>query len=251
VRATSRNWDDFHCVAGALERLVIDARFPLVRRLVHAHRFCTSLERCKWKRIDTKAVAELVDVLERAAPNEVGELFRDRQPPSPSAAKLFRRLAAHFIRCVPGGRPIRSWRDHWRAFRFGGQLARANTTLPDLHPAFPKANLDQLESALGPLADDVRLPLDRFFETHAISKRYALAQSNYALTDSFRRLAFTYPMGLWMLRWLALERQPTADDMVQIVVALERGFVLPALNSAARYLSESGELERLIAWYGR
>lgn len=58
-------------------------------------------------------------------------------------------------------------------------------------------------------------------------------------------------MALWMLRWLAVERDPTAEDMVQIVVALERGYALPALNSAAGYLAESSELERLIAWYGR
>jgi hypothetical protein len=39
--------------------------------------------------------------------------------------------------------------------------------------------------------------------------------------------------------------------MVQIVVALERGIVLPALNQATRYLAQSGDLERLIAWYAR
>jgi hypothetical protein len=58
-------------------------------------------------------------------------------------------------------------------------------------------------------------------------------------------------MSMWMLRWLADDREPVADDMVQIVVAMERGVVLPALNRATRYLAQSGELERLIAWYGR
>jgi hypothetical protein len=39
--------------------------------------------------------------------------------------------------------------------------------------------------------------------------------------------------------------------MVTVVVALERGLALPALRSATVYLAESGELERMIAWYGR
>jgi hypothetical protein len=39
--------------------------------------------------------------------------------------------------------------------------------------------------------------------------------------------------------------------MVQIVVAMERGLALPALNRAAGYLAESGQLERMIVWYGR
>jgi hypothetical protein len=54
-----------------------------------------------------------------------------------------------------------------------------------------------------------------------------------------------------MLRWLTTERAPTADDLVQIVVALERGLELRALSSPANFMAESGELERLIVWYSR
>ncbi|MEX2093263.1 MAG: YkgJ family cysteine cluster protein [Pirellulales bacterium] len=251
LRRTTRGWDDFHHLAGALERLVVDGRFPLVRRLVHGLRFCALVDECKWKGIVHDAVAELAAVLEQSATNDVGPLFQDRQPPSPAAARLFRRLGAHFIRCVPGGRPTRTWLDHWRVFRASGQLARTRGQLPELHPRFPTAHVDQLERPLGPLAENVLHPLDRFYESQAISKRYVLTQANFSLVDSFRTLAFTFPMALWMLRWLAVDRDPAADDMVQIVVALERGYVLPALNSAAGYLAESGELERLMAWYGR
>ena len=58
-------------------------------------------------------------------------------------------------------------------------------------------------------------------------------------------------MSLWMLRWRAVDREPAADDMVQIVVALERGLELSALSRATSYLAESGELEQLVAWYSR
>ena len=131
------------------------------------------------------------------------------------------------------------------------QLARATNILPELHPRFPAISLDQLERPLGPLRADVLLPLERFYQGHAVSKRYALGAPGGSLIDSARRLAFAFPMSLWMLRWLADGREPAAEDMVQIVVALERGLVLPALNRATHYLAESGELERLIAWYGR
>ena len=40
-------------------------------------------------------------------------------------------------------------------------------------------------------------------------------------------------------------------NMVQIVVAVERGLALPALVRASGFLAVSGELERLIAWYAR
>jgi hypothetical protein len=130
-------------------------------------------------------------------------------------------------------------------------LSRGASVLPELHPRFPAIELERLERALGPLSADVLRPLERFYVSHVVSKRYAIGPPGGSLVDSARRLAFAFPMSLWMLRWLAAGREPVPDDMVQIVVALERGISMPALNGAARYLADSGQLERLIAWYGR
>lgn len=251
VRRTVRSWDDFHRVADGLQRLLVDDRMPLVRRLVHCLRFCSLLEQCKWNRVKTESVTELIEVLEQAADHDVGPLFQERRPPARSAARLFRRLGAHFIQCFPGGRPTRTLFDHLRVFRISGRFARATTLLPEMHPQFPAVAMEVLERPLGPLASDVLHPVDRFYESHAMSKRYILADPGSSVVDSVRRLAFVFPMSLWMLRWLTAEREPTAENTVQIVVAMERGLMLSALNHAARFLAGSGELERLIAWYGR
>ena len=251
LRRTTRSWNDFYSLVEAVQRLLVDSRFPLVRRLVHALRFCTLLEQCNFNRVGTESIAELTRSLEQAASHDVGILFQDRQPPSPSTARLFRRLGAHFIRCVPGGLPTRTLVDHWRVLRLSGRLARMTTLSPELHPQFPAVDVDRLERPLGPLAGDVLHPLSRFYESHAISKRYILVRPNDTVVDSVRRLVFTFPMALWMLRWLAVDRKPVAEDMVQIVVALERGFVLPALRGAAGFLAQSGQLDRLLAWYSR
>jgi hypothetical protein len=135
--------------------------------------------------------------------------------------------------------------------RLSSRLARGPHVLPELHPRFPTIDAERLEQPLGPLSTDVLQPLNRFFEAHALSKRYVLAAPGGSLVDSARRLAFAFPMSLWMLRWLAADREPTSDDIVQIVVALERGVALPALTGATRYMAGSEQLERLIAWYGR
>lgn len=246
-----RSWDDFYFVAEGIERILVDDRFPLVRRVVHSVRFCNLLEQSKLKRVAPEALVELSEALQELACSDAGHLFQDRKPTTKRAGRLFRRLGAHFIRCVPGGRPSRTLGDQWRVMRLSGQLARGKRILPGLHPRFPAIGLDRLERPLGPLTTDVLQPLDRFYKTHAVSKRYALGAPGGSLVDSVRRLAFAFPMSMWMLRWLADGREPAADDMVQIVVAMERGVVLPALNRATRYLAQSGELERLIAWYGR
>ena len=251
LRRTARSWDDFYRVVDAIQRLLTDNRFPLVRRLAHCLRFCSLLEECKWKRVGTEAVAELIEVLEQSACGDVGALFQDREPPSSSTARLFRRLGVHFIRCFPGGQPTLRLSDQWKVFRLSGQLARSTRLLPELHPRFPAIQLDQLESPLGPLSENVLKPLTRFYESHAVSKRYALANSSRSVVVSFRQLAFTFPMALWMLRWLAVERQPEREDMIPIVVAIERGIALRGLSRAAGYLAETGQLDRLIAWYSR
>jgi hypothetical protein len=251
VGRTRRSWDDFHRVAESIERMLTDERLPLVRRLVHGVRFCNLLAQCKLKRVRPEAFSELVAATKLLACADIGHLFQNREPPSKRTGRLFRRLGAHFIRCCPGGRPMRTLRDQWRVMRLSGRLARGANVLPELHPRFPAIALDTLERPLGPLANDVLRPIDRFFVAHAASKRYSLAQPACSLVDSFWRLALAFPMSLWILRWLAADREPVAEDMVQIVVALERGIKLPALYRASRYMAESGQLERLIAWYGR
>ena len=51
VGRTQRSWDDFYHVVEAVERILLDERLPLVRRLVHSVRFCNLLEQCKLKRV--------------------------------------------------------------------------------------------------------------------------------------------------------------------------------------------------------
>jgi hypothetical protein len=69
-------------------------------------------------------------------------------------------------------------------------------------------------------------------------------------------LALLYPIGLWMLRWQAHDRTPTADDMPPIITALDRGQgYAPLAGSKQRWrlqtLARLGELERLVIWYAQ
>ncbi len=251
VKRVQRGWDDFECVATAVERCLTDENLPLVRRIVKCARFCNLIEQCRWKRLAPDSVNEVIQAANELSELELGELFRDRVAPSTRASKLFRRLGAHFIRCVPGGKPTRTLRDHWNAMRASGRLAKARIMPANLHPRFTAVAAEKLELPLGRLAGNVQLPLERFITAHAVSRRYALSQPTSSLVDNVRRLAVTFPMAMWLLRWLAVDREPTAEDMVEIVVAIERGMAMAGLDRAVRWLAECGELERLAAWYAR
>ncbi len=79
---------------------------------------------------------------------------------------------------------------------------------------------------------------------------------DWSLVDSVRSLVAAFPIGLWLLRWAAHGREPTAQDMVQIVVALDRGngfapLTGPLQRWRLRLLATDNQLERLIVWFAR
>lgn len=94
-------------------------------------------------------------------------------------------------------------------------------------------------------------PLSRLFETHTESKYYAIVGHQRSLVESYRALALSYPLAMWLLRLVIGKREPQTSDVVDTVVALERGQGLTGLSRGATAMANSRELERVIAWYAR
>jgi lysine-N-methylase len=251
VRGAVRTWPEFLVAAEALTRLMTDERFPPVRRIIHALRFCELLSQCKLRRVKEESWQELIEILETSSQENSGDYFRDRQAPSRGTALLFRQLGVHYVRSHPGFTPARGWREQWRLVRMLAKFARGKGSVPALHAELPAASFDDLEQPLGPLAEEVARPLNRFFETQATSKQYAMVMPRQSLVESFRSLALTYPMGLWLLRLGIGDREPLAEEMIDVVVALEGGQGLPALARAATAMAGTQQLERVVAWYAR
>ncbi|HEX5103617.1 MAG TPA: YkgJ family cysteine cluster protein, partial [Pirellulaceae bacterium] len=65
-----RDWRTTRRVLDALQRLLCDERFPIVRRLVHSLTFCRLIEQAQTRRLADDQLAELCTVLEQAAPDE-------------------------------------------------------------------------------------------------------------------------------------------------------------------------------------
>jgi lysine-N-methylase len=245
------SWSDWLAVADALTRLTTDERLPLVRRLVHGLRFCLLLEQCTLGRIDSTTLREVINLLETSAPDGVGELFRVRPPPTSAASFLFRQTAVHYIRSHPSF-PVASKRNNpLRLMWLSARFARGRGAVPDMHPHFPTTTFKQLERPLGALATDLLSPLDRYFTTQAASRHYAIVGHRRSLVRSYRSLVFAYPMALWLLRLAIGDREATVDDVIDVVVTLDRAQGTATVDRVANLLSNSDQLERLLAWYGR
>lgn len=250
------SWDDFLIVAKQIERILTDERFPLVRRIAHGLRFCAMLEQCKLRGIEGQKLMDLCEVLGESS-TDVGDLFRKRIAPSAAAMTLFRQAGAEYLRLHPTLVISESWRERWRMARAAVAFVRGSGTVPRMHPGLPETTFAALERSLGHLDESVQRPLNRYFESHAISLQYALVgRRGWTLTQSFRTLALAYPVGMWLLRLCCTDRTPTAADAIDIVTIMDRGQGYAPLNSAnhrsrVAMLSRLGALERLAMWYAR
>jgi lysine-N-methylase len=251
-----RSWSDFLIVARRIELLLADGRFPLVRRVVHGLRFCAMLEQCNLTGFEGNRLAELCELIGENS-TEVGDLFRKRIAPSQAAMTLFRQAGAECLRLHPTFVPSQSWRERWRMARAAVAFVRGTGRIPRLHPGLPETTFEDLERSLGHLDEPVQRPINRFFETHAASLQYALVgRAGWTLTQSYRALALSYPVGMWLLRICCTGRAPTPSDTIDMVTIMDRaqGYApLMARNHRSRIaiLARMGQLERLAMWYAR
>ena len=252
-----RGWKVTRKLLDALHRLLIDQRYPPVRRLVHAIVFCQLLERAKTAPLEDGKLIELFQVLESSVADEVGDVFSQRKAPSAAASVIFRQIAIEYVRLHPRYYVRPSWGQRLKLAWTAWKMLRGRGRLPSLHPKFPVATFEQLEQPLGLLDASLYQPFVRLIETTSESWSYALAnRSGWSVTESLRQLAITYPIGLWLLRWACAGREATLADVLDIVTALDRGQGYAPLAGTQqrhrlRVLAGMDELTRIVAWYGR
>jgi lysine-N-methylase len=259
ISRLGRDWADTRQVTGALERLMTDRRFPLVRRLIHGLQFCQLITDCRRRKLEalkSPEFGELMAILEAAALEGAGRWFSDRQPPKRWAAALFRQAGGEYLQPHPRLTTRPTWRQRIRLARTAWSFARGKGRLPQMVSGFRGETFAELESPLGALATDIMTPLDAYFETHIMSGRYAaLGYRAWPIVEGFRAAALSFAVALWLFRW-ACGTEPTADEIIPIIACLDRsqGYApLVGVRHRRRVntLAQDGQIERLVAWYAR
>ncbi len=252
-----REWRVARRLLETIQRLLTDERFPPVRRLVHGLILGRLVEQAQTRSLSNQRLLDLFDVLEKNVADEVGELFSQRANPSRAALVLFRQTAGEVVRLHPGLVTKPGWGDRYRLAVAAWKLVRGRGPLPPLHPSFPAATFEQLENPLGVLDPAIYQPLSRLIETAAVSWSYALENRHgWAIIESLRMLALTYPIGLWLLRWRSSGDSPKTEHLPGIIASLDRahGYAPLAGGKQRRrlqILARLEELEKLIVWYAR
>lgn len=252
-----RDWKTARVVLKCAADLLQDERYPPVRRLVHALQFAGLLNKAKTRQLDDSKVWELCRTLASLVPEESKIFFEQRTEPKSYSKVMFRLMAIECARLHPDVKPVPRWSSRLQLMRIAFKVVVGSGKTPFVDTTFPITSFDRLEQPLGALSPELYRPLFRMIETNAASAMYAIAErSDWSVIESIRALAILYPVGLWLLRWVAHERPPTIDDMLSLVVALDRTQGHAALSGGAHrwrlsMLGSQEELERLIVWYGR
>ena len=184
-------------------------------------------------------------------------MFNKRAGPNRQAGKLFRQTILEYLRLHPDFAGEYSWRERWRlisaAFRFG----RGMGAIPRFRLPFPPASFESQERSLGPLAETVLKPFNSYFETAVVSWRYAmLKRSGWSMVEGFWDLALSYCVGMWVLRLACTGQEANVEDVIRVVMMLDRGQTHASLAGyrhrlRVRALACNDQLARLAVWYAR
>ena len=252
-----RDWKTARVVLQCAADLLQDERYPPVRRLVHALQFARLLNQAKTRQLEDAKLWELARTLVQVVPDEAKTFFEERQEPKSYSKVMFRLMAIECARLHPQVHHRPRWSARIQLMRIAWKVVVGRGSTPQVDQTFPQTTFEKLEQPLGALSPDIYRPLARMIETNSASYMYAISdRSDWTVVECIRALAILYPVGLWLLRWVTHERTPTVDDMLSIVVALDRTQGHAGLSGGAHrwrlsMLGSQEELERLVVWYGR
>jgi lysine-N-methylase len=252
-----RPWPVLGIALEGASGLLRDQRYPPIRRLVHALQFAHLLQRAKTKSLSDAKLQELIQVLIEVVATESKQFFEERQKPSAYARVFFRQMAIEFARLHPEFRLSPKGFGRLKMIKTGWTVFMGRGRTPNMEPPFPRVDFKALEQPFLQLAPSIEQPLARLIETLSESYLYAIAdRQRWSLIESLRGLAILYPIGLWLLRWTSHGRAPTLQDIVNIIVALDRGQGFHPLTgtlqrSRLSVLGSQNQLERLAVWYSQ
>jgi lysine-N-methylase len=250
------SWAELQQIVEALLVLIRDRRDSMTRRLLKCLAFVRLCREARFDKLGGGRLREFLDLMRRAADGETPDDPAHFASPGWIGRLLFRTFLAIYLRKDQGTR--RGVSSHGRLFLIlaMGRMAWGGGPLPRLQAGLPDktfAEMERRDTALGREADEL---LERYYSIKVESFQFCgVAYYHYSFWEGFEALMLTYPLIRWLARGYA-EHGPIASVEKAISVIDENYAYSPFLGSnrqrlALRILSFRGELERLIAWYGR
>ena len=250
-------WPDVCRLAQVLVDIVQDRTDRLERRLRKCLAVARICGRTKFDKLQGDKLSKYLQAVRSAVDTDVPREAADLPPPDRLLGKvLFRVLLAIFAR---RDRDVyRAKKDIRRGLARvleGWRFARGRGPVPRVNEFLPETTFEEVERCTGMPAE-----LDELLERYYVVKLNSLqfcGPSNFdmPLLAGLDSLVLTLPMILWLRRAFAdLPPVKAAHQAMSLVDDQFGGNPMlgfPHVRLLVRIMGERGELEKLVAWYGR
>jgi lysine-N-methylase len=255
-RGQSFEWPDVLLFVKTLVTILRSPGERFERRL----RKCLALDRlCRQAKLTEysgKRLQEFLNLvssgIDAETPAEPGAL----SAPSWVGNVLFRQSLFLFARQDHGPKKGPAIRSRWTVFKAAWRFATGRGAVPRVHARMPHVTFEQVEAMRRPFSAEVEQTLERYYSVKVESLQFC-GPTNYfrPFWEGFEALAVTFPVICWLVQLFA---DLSAEEAVQQAISMvdsHFGYnpVLGGMRQrlANRLLARTGELEKLIAWYGR
>jgi lysine-N-methylase len=250
------DWQDLLRFMNAVSTILRNREDRMERRLRKCLALASLCRQSRFDEIRGGRLAEFLKIMVDSLDAEVPADPATLAPPGWVGRILFRQAVALFTRKDHG--PDRGIARQGRialllaAWRFA--LGRGQ--VPRLHNRLPEMTFAQVETPTGPLPDEAEEVLERYFTTKVESLQFC-GPTNFHLPfwEGLEMLLLMGAVIFWVARAMADLPRVEAIQRALTIVDDHFGYnrVLRARRQRTSFaiLARSGDLQKLIAWYGR
>ena len=250
------DWSDLARINLAVLAILRDRESRMERRLRKCLALADLCRQVHFHHIAGKRLGEFLNILCKSIDSEVPVDPATLSPPNWVGRILFRQAAALFTRKDHG--PDRGIVRHGRAalIMAAWRFAVGKGPVPRMHNRMPETTFEQIESTRIDLPPQIEEILERYYTVKVESLQFfGPTNFNLGFWEGFEMLALTFPLVLWVTR--AMSADPPGDAVMRALTFIDDHFGFNRVLGTARQrvsfqlLARSGELKKLIAWYGR
>jgi lysine-N-methylase len=254
-------WEGLLQLIAVLERLLTGAAEELPNRLVRALRFIRLIEDADLRKLKARQLREFFEIALDASTVEVpGDLGSLGDCPKWALA-LFRLMVAQCARKDLSPHLRRGWRGRWGLLQAAVRFARGRGPIPRLQSLFGAVDFSAVEQPLGGPPPDAARMLERYYRIKITGLQFfGRAFYRVPLVEGFYGLMLTYPVIMWIARWLARTAgrdRVGADDVAAALTVVDHQWGFSAVfgfgyaRRRVLLLARQKQIERLIARYSR
>jgi lysine-N-methylase len=250
------SWPDLLKFVQTLVQIMREPEDRVERRLRKIVALADVCRQARFDQVTGSRLGEFLHMVRISLEEEVPVDPTTVRPPSWIGQLLFRQAAALFSRKDRGPDKGAAQRNRLTLMLAAWRFARGDGPVPRLHAKMADTTFAEIELASADLTPEAEKILERYYVIKLESLQFCgAAQFGMPFWEGLEMLCLTFPILLWTVR--AMRDLPREEAVCLALTIVDDHFGYNRVLKSQRQrigfklLARTGELSRLIAWYGR